>query len=545
MPNIMQDHLQDLHRKVKNYQYPTIRDPNRTLPPFPKVISNLLLWDHLKKLGFIDRSEPIEKPMSTGFKTASNVSIGDVASRSLRVFLSWDEYATEESFEEPNALSEQQKNMEVFAHLMEADGSVDESVEKLPDFLNVLPSNWKEITLGDLATLNDGFEMLEVVAATLCLSTLKGKTVDHRVSTFRECRTMLKKNKQMFEFIVRLLLPRHEGTTPTEMDTERNVGAAIMPFFDISSNPSFFCHSNQPSITPPIMGFGSTTPHPDLLTSVGFNELMGIRVGIFIGEAKRPETKGAPHANTRLTPASSSLSVPKQPAAKSNFTQALNQTFLASLPILSLIALAATNGTQFSPSNPPPLPKHGFVFGLRYSSAMIVVDVMFPSWEQEAVGAPDAPSPGWVYNTINLGTFAISDTFFGGQLSGEVLKFLEVMAAILEHNNRLFEELSAASFHEIVGEAFKVWRHGIDDEGSWLENLLLLDPAYVEVLGREDVATIRDDYHKRHEEKEREKREKGEKKGKEGKGKDKGKGGAHTLEEKMAALVVGEPIAKH
>ncbi|KAF8343129.1 uncharacterized protein EI90DRAFT_832167 [Cantharellus anzutake] len=303
---------------------------------------------------------------------------------------------------------------------------------------------------------------------------------------------------------------------------------------------------NQPLITPPIMGFGSTTPHPDLLTSVGFNELMDIRVGIFIGEAKRPGTEGPTHTKPQPTPASSSLSVPKtQSAAKPDFTQALNQTFLASLPILSLIALAATNGTQFSPSNPPPLPRHGFVFGLRYSAAMIIVDIMFPSWDQQAVGAPDAPSSGWVYNTARLGEFSLLDMFVGDQLSAEALRFLEVMAEILEHNNRLFEELSAASFHGIVGEAFKVWRHGITDEGLWLEHLLHLDPAYGEALRREDVSTIQEDYRFRDEEKEREKREKKEKKSKEGKGKDKDKGEARALEEQIAALAVGKPSVKH
>ncbi|KAF8344039.1 uncharacterized protein EI90DRAFT_3149492 [Cantharellus anzutake] len=382
--------------------------------------------------------------------------------------------------------------------------------------------------------------MLEVVAAVLCL---QDGVVRTKVRSLRDSVAMLRKNKPLFEFIIRMFLPRHEGMVSTEMDTERNIGAIIMPFFDISSNPSFFCHSNQPINVPPVMGFGSTVPRADLLTSVGLDQHTSIRVGIFIGEAKRPELKESTYLKIQSTPASSSLSVPEiQPSARPNFAQALNQTFLASLPILSLIALAATNGNKFSPNKPPPLPKHGFVFGLRYSAELILVDMMFPSWEvktADAPDAPDAPSSGWVYNTVELGKFLLPEMFGGGRLSPGAFRFMNFMARVLEHNNELFEELSAASFHGIVGEAFRVWRHPVIDERQWLENLLQLDPAYDEILRHEEVTTIQEEYRRRREEKE-EKQEKKKREKNKGKEKGKGEGNIHALEGRMGELALGD-----
>ncbi|KAF8343136.1 uncharacterized protein EI90DRAFT_3115622 [Cantharellus anzutake] len=292
------------------------------------------------------------------------------------------------------------------------------------------PSIGGWITLGELAELEDGFEMLQIVATVLCLNSPEGKAANHQARSLRESLGMIQKNKSAFEFIIRMFLPYRGGTVSTETDTERSVDAILMRFFDIDSKPSFFCHSVHP-----IVGFGSTTPWADLLTSVPWNQSMGAPVGIFIGEAKRPETKAPTHAVVQATPTSSNLSVPdKKSATQPNFAQALNQTFLASLP-----------------------------------------NVMFPSWSAHAAKAPNTSSSSIKVRRV-------------------------VMDMVLKHNDELFEELSAASFHGIVGEAFRVWREDVNDEESWLKNLGL-HPEYDEILKHKDIVEIREDYHARKAEK--------------------------------------------
>ncbi len=146
----MSEELQHLHKGIKSYQFPTLEDPGRALPSFPKILSNKLLWDHLVELGFYDRSMPIEKPGNTGFKTAryvqarrfltvswsigslhSNMSYDDIRSRNLQAHNDWKEYAMEaEELHVPSI--EMQSNMSVFVRFFS-----DRGEGQLPSALNV------------------------------------------------------------------------------------------------------------------------------------------------------------------------------------------------------------------------------------------------------------------------------------------------------------------------------------------------------------------------------------------------------------------------
>ena len=401
--------------------------------------------------------------------------------------------------------------------------------------------------LGKLANLRDGFEMFQIIVAILCRRSKTNSAPEYEVKSLEEGRKRMRARPLLFEFIMRLFLPTHGGGITTEMDTERNVGARIMPFFNMASNPGFHFHSyvyhsthdiklkvnervrNQAIKVPPILGLGSTVPHADLLTSVSLNPLMGMKVGIFVGEAKRPESKRSDNFNAQGSSSSATLPVPETKLpAKPDFTKALNQTLLASLPMLSLIALASTNGKKVNRSRPPAILPHVFTFGLRYSASLIIVDIMFPAWKILRVGnAPrNQQTTGWSYHTVKLGSFDVTNIASGDQIYPSTYKFIELMVMILEHNERLFDELSKVSFHGIVGEALRVWRDDVKDEEEWLKQLPRLDVSYANILENDTIAKIKQDYKNRQEAKNTKKTE----------------AKVKVAERKMAKLTVQEPL---